>query len=239
MSVLQDIYKTAEGIWSLVVGLRITAWNFARPQVTVHYPRKVVGRSLATFRGHIELVGKEKNPAEPRCITCMLCEGLCPSGCIKIHKPKPVPKAKAAPAEKLPEADGSAVGAVLTPKKMPPPAAPGEGSSPKAAAAKEPKAAPASKVPLAFTLNYTLCSLCGLCVQNCPADSLRFSNDVYLAELAAPQGSGRQAFQYDLLERLRRQAQLLGPGAASLKAPAQGSGAEPQVAAKAAAEEGA
>jgi NADH-quinone oxidoreductase subunit I len=51
-----------------------------------------------------------------------------------------------------------------------------------------------------FSLNYNLCSLCGLCVQSCPVSSLTFSQDVYLA------GGSRKDFEFDLLLRLKNRA---------------------------------
>ena len=51
----------------------------------------------------------------------------------------------------------------------------------------------APKGPFMFTYDYTLCSLCGLCVENCPVHSLRFSNRAYLA------GVDRNEFVFDLL----------------------------------------
>lgn len=52
-----------------------------------------------------------------------------------------------------------------------------------------------------FDLDYNLCCLCGICVQNCPAKSLRHSNNIYLA------GYSREEFEFDLLKRMRDQAQ--------------------------------
>ena len=192
MSAITELKRTITELWSLVVGLKITGKEFVRPQLTVHYPRQAVD-NLSTFRGHIELVGKPGKPAEPKCITCMLCASLCPSTCISIKKAAPAPKPAAQP---MPEADGSALGPVIAPQKMPPP-----------------KATP-SKTPTGFTLDYTLCSLCGMCVQNCPVDSLRFSTDVYLA------GESRQEFHYDLLARLRDQAAVTAADEKAQDAPA-------------------
>ena len=48
-----------------------------------------------------------------------------------------------------------------------------------------------------YRLNYSLCSLCGLCVQSCPVDAIRFSGNVYLV------GTTRGTFDIDLLARLR------------------------------------
>ena len=73
-----------------------------------------------------------------------------------------------------------------------------------APAPSDPEAPPAKpkkvKQMLAFHLDYNLCSLCGLCVQNCPVDSLEFSQDVYIA------GYSRSDFEYELLARLRKKS---------------------------------
>jgi len=52
-----------------------------------------------------------------------------------------------------------------------------------------------SKGPGKFTYDYTLCCQCALCVENCPAHSIRFSNRAYLA------GFDKDAFVFDLLEK--------------------------------------
>ncbi|QJT10151.1 4Fe-4S binding protein [Oceanidesulfovibrio marinus] len=159
------------GLWSLVVGLGVTGRNFADSQVTVHYPRQDVGdEQLVGYRGHIELVPKPKDPFAPKCILCMMCARVCPSGCITV-------KMKKQPKEEPVE----------------------EGAKPKKA----------PKEVGVFHLNYNLCSLCSLCVQSCPVGSLRHSRDVYLS------GFQKEDFEYDLMERLHKQAE-----AAPKKAPA-------------------
>lgn len=80
-------------LWSLMVGLKVTGKNFVQPQITVHYPRQTVD-NISTYKGHIQLVGKPKQPDVAKCICCMLCVTSCPSGCIKVVKTK---------APKLPE----------------------------------------------------------------------------------------------------------------------------------------
>lgn len=181
--------EAAQGIKSLLVGLKITGKTFTEPQVTVHYPRKEAD-NLGSYRGHIELVGSPKDPATPRCITCMLCQSVCPTGCISIKKH---PKPPAPKEEPVPE---SGQGPMVSPEKAPPPKA------------------KVIKTPKKFDLNYDTCSLCGLCVQNCPVNALRFSTHVYLA------GFKREDFHYDLMERLKLQAERLGKDAAKVKAPA-------------------
>ena len=187
---MSGIFDKIGSLWSLLVGLKITGREFTRPQITVHYPRRAVD-TLPTYRGHIELVGKPKQPEVPRCITCMLCASVCPSSCIRIKKAKPPPPEKAAP---TPPAHAN--GPLVEPERAPPPKK------------------KVVKTPGVFTLDYTLCSLCGLCVQSCPVDALRFSTDVYLA------GFTREEFHYDLMARLKAQAEALGVAAAEVKAPA-------------------
>lgn len=182
MSLYREFGDALKGVWSLLVGLRVTGAEFAKKQVTVHYPRQVVD-NITTFRGHIELVGKPKDPAVPKCISCMMCQSVCPSGCIIVKKS---PKIKPTE-EELRAAE--------------------EAGKP----APKPKAV---KTPKGLLLDYNLCSLCGLCVQNCPVGSLRFSTDVYLA------GFERKDFEYDLVKRLKEQA---AQAASSSDAPASSS----------------
>ena len=59
----------------------------------------------------------------------------------------------------------------------------------------------APKDPARFSYDFSLCSLCGTCVESCPADSLRFSHEIYQA------GFDRKDFHFDLLARLRGQAE--------------------------------
>lgn len=178
-----EIRKALEGLWSLVVGLGVTGNQFYRPAVTVHYPRKTVD-NLATYRGPIELIPSDKDPSISKCILCGMCAQTCPSGCIEIEshqeeEPDP-PQAEAKPA---PGATDGAEGE----KKAPP------------------KRKKKIKVMDRYLLKFHLCSLCGQCVQVCPANALRFSHEVYLA------GTSRKDFEFDLLARLRAQ-RLSGTG---------------------------
>ena len=94
-------------LWSLIVGLKVTGINFVSPVKTTRFPKAVLDDDvLDTYRGHIELVGTPKDPSTPKCITCMTCSRVCPSGCITIKKQKP-PKAESddpdAPKPKAPK----------------------------------------------------------------------------------------------------------------------------------------
>jgi len=159
---LKQIWDEVAGLWSLVVGLKVTGSYFFRPQVTVHYPRQTVA-NLASFRGPIELAPNPDEPDRPRCIACMTCVTVCPGACISVVKQK---KSEAAIPEK-PDAD----------------------------AGREEKTAPkkAPKGPSRFIYDYSLCSLCGLCVENCPVRALRFSSRACLA------GTDKRIFTFDLL----------------------------------------
>ena len=53
------------------------------------------------------------------------------------------------------------------------------------------------RVTTLFTLNFTTCSLCGLCVESCNFEGLRFSKAYNLAS------QRRQDFQMDLLRQAR------------------------------------
>lgn len=92
------VWETVKRQWSLVVGLKVTGANYVKPQLTVHYPRQTVD-NLATYKGHIQLVGKPKEPSIPKCICCMLCVTSCPSGCLKVVKAKPPAEEPAAEGE--------------------------------------------------------------------------------------------------------------------------------------------
>jgi len=54
------------------------------------------------------------------------------------------------------------------------------------------------KGPSEFSYDYTRCSLCGLCVENCPKGALGFSDRVLLT------GPSKEAFVFDLLAMISR-----------------------------------
>jgi len=171
VTLYREIREALLGLWSLVVGLGVTGKYFLQRTVTVHYPRETVD-NLSTYRGHIELVAKPKDPTTAKCILCGMCQMNCPSGCIKIK-------------QHTEEVDAP-----------PPKAKPGEEGE----EAKEPPKKKKVKVMDAYMLDFNYCSLCGICVQTCPVNSLKFSNDVYIA------GYSRDDFVYDLLARMRGSA---------------------------------
>jgi NADH-quinone oxidoreductase subunit I len=85
LSKMKDVLT---GLKSLATGLGITGRAFGAKKVTVIYPKQEVA-NLSTFRGHIELIGKEDAPGEPKCIACGICGKACPSSCITILCPIP------------------------------------------------------------------------------------------------------------------------------------------------------
>ncbi len=56
------------------------------------------------------------------------------------------------------------------------------------------------KTLTAYHLDFTRCSLCGICVEVCPTKALGFSNEYELA------GFTREEYHYNLLERLEETA---------------------------------
>ncbi|MCA1742358.1 MAG: 4Fe-4S binding protein [Desulfovibrionales bacterium] len=153
---IKTLKEAVSGVWSMLVGLKVTGINFFQPQVTVHYPRQTA--PLEGYRGHIELVAKDSDPYESKCVACGTCALLCPSQCIsmKIDKsglPQKTHRAVHPDMKELPLDLRH-----IHPEKM-------------------------DKKPRQFHLDFNYCSLCGLCVQNCPSKALRFSSDVYLAGL--------------------------------------------------------
>jgi len=124
--------------------------------------------NLKSFRGPIELVPRPKEPFKPKCIACLLCMQTCPSGCITVVRMK-VPAPPAEPVPPAAEAAGDNV------KK---PTAPRE--------------------PEQYLYDYSLCSLCGLCAEVCPVQSIRFSSDIYRASRR------RAELQMDLLAKLQK-----------------------------------
>jgi len=184
-----EVRKTLTGLWSLVVGLGVTGNQFYRRAVTVHYPRQTVD-NLATFRGPTELIPSDKDPMTSKCILCGMCAQACPSGCIEIlsHQEEETEAEE-------PKAQVQTEAGADSEKKAPP------------------KKKKKIKVMDAYHLKFHLCSLCGQCVQVCPVDALRFSQDVYLA------GYSRSDFEFDLLVKLRAKAarSAQGPGASEGK----------------------
>jgi NADH-quinone oxidoreductase subunit I len=168
---MKDFLRQIRNLWSLIVGLYITGDNLRRRTVTVHYPRRQAD-NLSSFHGPIELLPSAKDPDIPKCITCMMCMNTCPSGCIAVVKQK---APKPTPEEEQAMAEAEARG-----EKVKKPAAP--------------------KNPARFFYDFSLCSLCGLCAEVCPVDSIGFSSDVYMVVRQ------RSELNLDLLARLSAKA---------------------------------
>lgn len=149
--IVKSIRENLEGMWSLLVGMKVTSKNFIMPNVTVHYPRQTVP-SLEGYRGHIELVAKDGDPFKSKCIACSNCVRICPNACITMKATKPKKKTE--------EKDASPDGAV---------------------AKTETPAKKAKPELVSFVLDFNYCSLCGQCAESCPSGALRFSSNVYLA----------------------------------------------------------
>lgn len=75
------------GLWTLLVGLRLTARYAVAPTVTCHYPYETLPIT-PNFRGHTDLV-VDPETAGDKCIVCMMCQGACPSQCITVTGEKP------------------------------------------------------------------------------------------------------------------------------------------------------
>ena len=105
-SKIKDVLK---GLKSLATGLGITGRAFCAKKVTVIYPQEEVD-NLSTFRGMVELIGKEDAPEEPMCAACGNCAKACPSNCITILCPIPAQEGEAAQMGPAPQKGARAPG---------------------------------------------------------------------------------------------------------------------------------
>lgn len=170
------ITKAYGALKSIAVGLGITGRAMFQEQSTVIYPMAEV-KNLAHYRGHIELVGQDADPARPRCVGCGQCMDMCPSGCITVETAMDPAALKANAFTRAESLMGQ-----LTP-------------------AAHFDVMIGEREPRRFVLDYSACSLCGQCVLNCPARALRFSSHAYFLS------GDRADFVLDLKERLARQAE--------------------------------
>ncbi|MDR2442817.1 MAG: 4Fe-4S binding protein [Deltaproteobacteria bacterium] len=84
---LKAIIDNIKGLYSLLVGLSITGRFLLSPRQTVHYPRKVIEpENMASYRGPLELVPGDPDPAQSRCISCQMCVRACPGHCLTVTK---------------------------------------------------------------------------------------------------------------------------------------------------------
>jgi Formate hydrogenlyase subunit 6/NADH:ubiquinone oxidoreductase 23 kD subunit (chain I) len=181
MNAIKEAFKTVSDLWSLMVGLKVTGKYFLEPQRTVRYPWKAVS-NLDTYKGHLELVGGMKDPFKPRCISCGMCALACPSHCLTVVKKK---APKPTPEEEKALAEAKASGE-KTKDKTP-------------------------KDPEQFLYDYTLCSLCGTCMENCPAGALRFSKERLHGGLFAQRLPVRPGAEASGVGRARHQSRACGP----------------------------
>lgn len=126
--------------------------------------------NMDTYKGHLELV-PAKDPFKPKCISCGMCAMACPSNCLTVVKRKPP---KPTPEEEKAAAEAKERGEKVKDKTP--------------------------KDPEKFVYDFTLCSLCGTCMENCPAGALRFSGNPYKA------GYARNDFLFDLVALMQAQA---------------------------------
>jgi len=84
-SIIIYIRDVAEGIWSLLKGMKVTGSYFVRPStiVTQKYPnnRKELVM-FERFKGEVIMPHNDKN--EHRCTGCGICEINCPNGSIEV-----------------------------------------------------------------------------------------------------------------------------------------------------------
>lgn len=130
--------------------------------------------NIDSYKGHLELVGA-KAPGKAKCISCGMCALACPSNCLTVVKRK---APKPTPEEEQALAEAKA-----------------KGEKPKDKTPKDPEK---------FLYDFTLCSLCGTCMENCPVGALAFTGNPYLA------GYSREDFHFDLVQVLKNQAGLEG-----------------------------
>lgn len=179
MSPIANIFRSVADLWSLLVGLKITGVFFVKPHRTVHYPRQEVDHKInASYRGPIHLIALDADPTKSRCIACMACVNACPSSCITVTR--------AAAPKLTPEQEQEMREAEERGESVKRPTAPRE--------------------PGRWLNDFSLCSLCGLCVEVCPTDCIAFSQDLYSTSRS------RGPLVHDLL--------LTFPGHSRLDAPA-------------------
>jgi NADH-quinone oxidoreductase subunit I len=80
---IKDVVK---GLKSMATGLGITGRALSASKVTVIYPQEQVN-NLTTYRGPVELIGKEDARDVPKCVACGVCAKACPSGCLSVLCP--------------------------------------------------------------------------------------------------------------------------------------------------------
>ncbi|MDR2354154.1 MAG: 4Fe-4S dicluster domain-containing protein [Deltaproteobacteria bacterium] len=86
---IRAIWENLKGLYTLLVGLKITLVFLFSPRKTVHYPRKVVEpENVQNYRGPLELTRGKDDAGATRCISCQMCSKACPGNCITVVKGK-------------------------------------------------------------------------------------------------------------------------------------------------------
>ncbi len=152
--------------YNLIAGLVVTFREMLKPAITVRYPWQEVD-NISSYRGRIELV-PDLETGRPICVACGKCAAICPSNCIHVEP--------LLPDQPLPEILGWPPAFGFKEKVYPPESL--------------------QQYLKVFTLDFTLCSLCGQCVEICPVDAIRFSTIYTLA------GYSREDGQFDLVALL-------------------------------------
>lgn len=74
----------ADGLRSLMAGLKVTAREFVTPKVTERYPENRKDNAIPErFRGSLVMPHNANN--EHKCIGCGICQMQCPNGSIKVE----------------------------------------------------------------------------------------------------------------------------------------------------------
>jgi len=93
MKIIKYIKGIIKGVWSLLVGMRVTGYYFIRPWkiVTQQYPENRKGRGRKSrkklemfdrFKGELMMPHNASN--QHKCTACGICEINCPNGTIEI-----------------------------------------------------------------------------------------------------------------------------------------------------------
>jgi NADH-quinone oxidoreductase subunit I len=86
MSLKTALRETYDGFKSLLVGMRITAREAAKPIITVPYPHETL-KMPERFRGHVKLI-LDPATGQSRCTACGLCVKACPSNSLEVDGAK-------------------------------------------------------------------------------------------------------------------------------------------------------
>lgn len=78
---LKDLVQKAAFV-DILRGMSVTGTYFVVDKVTVEYPKEKL-QPYPRFRGAQALL-TDSATGEPKCVACMLCATICPSGCIRI-----------------------------------------------------------------------------------------------------------------------------------------------------------